>query len=203
MLPPKSDPPEPVSDSDSCLVNVYRDYPGLCALILRRVRDREIAADIIQDAAVTTLQKLRSGEISQPENVGGYLYRVALNHLRNYRRKDKGAASNAAMVDELAEIRDDPMWEQVGRPQWASAAREMLDEMPVLRDREILIRFYLLGQQKQPICEDLGLSQQHFNRVIFRARSRFRELLARRGIFKADLLVLVACAVLISWCPIP
>ena len=71
MLPAKSDVPAPAADPVSHLAAVYRDYPGLRALILRRVRDPEVAADILQDAAVTTLEKLRSGEISHPENVGG------------------------------------------------------------------------------------------------------------------------------------
>jgi len=72
-MPPTADVPAPVSDPVSHLSAVYRDYPGLRALILRRVRDPEVAADILQDAAVTTLEKLRRGEIAHPENVGGYL----------------------------------------------------------------------------------------------------------------------------------
>ncbi|TLY50871.1 MAG: hypothetical protein E6K50_08875 [Gammaproteobacteria bacterium] len=122
-MPPRSDVPAPVSDPVSHLSAVYRDYPGLRALILRRVRDPELAADILQDAAVTTLEKLRRGEIAHPENLGGYLYRVALNHLRNHR---------------------------------------------------------------------------HFNRVIFRARNRFRELLEQRGFWKADLLTLVAIGLILG-----
>jgi DNA-directed RNA polymerase specialized sigma24 family protein len=156
MLPPKSDVPAPVADPVSHLTAVYRDYPGLRALILRRVRDPEVAADILQDAAVTTLEKLRSGEIAHPENMGGYLYRVALNHLR------------------------------------------MLDEMPAERDREILVRFYLNDEDKEQICRDLRLSEEHFNRVIFRARNRFRELVEHRGFWKADLLTLVAIGLILG-----
>ena len=70
MLPAQADLPAPVSDPVSHLAAVYRAYPGLRALILRRVRDADVAADILQDAAVTTLEKLRSGEIAHPENVG-------------------------------------------------------------------------------------------------------------------------------------
>src|SRR4029077_20435849 len=135
-LPPKSDVPAPVADPVSHLTSVYRDYPGLRALILRRVRDPEVAADILQDAAVTTLEKLRSGEIAHPENMGGYLYRVALNHLRNPRRKDRTGVSSADALNELRGTEDDPEWERVGRPQWAEAARRMLEELPADRDRE-------------------------------------------------------------------
>jgi len=189
-IPEHANSDRPVSGSDpvSSLSAVYRDYPGLRALILRRVRDPEVAADILQDAAVTTLEKLRSGEIAHPENLGGYLYRVAINHLRNHRRKDRTALSSPELLEELRDTVEDPEWERVGRPQWAAAARRMLEEMPAARDRELLVRFYLNDEEKDTICRELSLTQEHFNRVIFRARNRFRELLEQRGFGRGDLL---------------
>jgi len=191
-------PAAPIPDPVSRLSAVYRDYPGLRALILRRVRDPAVAADILQDAAVTTLEKLRSGEIAQPENVGGYLYRVALNHLRNHRRKDRTALSSAEGLEELRAAEEDADWARVGRPQWAAAARKMLSEMPAARDRDLLVRFYLNDEEKEQICRDLQLSHEHFNRVIFRARNRFRELLEQKGIWKADLLAIALLSLCIS-----
>ncbi len=191
-FPPATDLPAPVADPASHLASVYRDYPGLRALILRRVRDPEVAADILQDAAVTTLEKLRSGEIARPENLGGYLYRVALNHLRNHRRKDRSAVSSADALDELASAENEDDWGNIGGRQWATSARRMLEEMPVARDREILVRFYLDDEDKEAICQRLQLSEDHFNRVIFRARNRFREFIEHRGFRKADLLTIAA-----------
>jgi RNA polymerase sigma-70 factor (ECF subfamily) len=198
LFPPQADFPAPVADPVAHLAAVYRDYPGLRALILRRVHDPELAADILQDAAVTTLEKLRSGEIAHPENLGGYLYRVALNHLRNHRRKDRSALSSGDALDELPAADKGADWETVGERQWASAARRMLEEMPVARDRDVLIRFYLDDQEKERICRDLQLSEEHFNRVIFRARNRFRELIENRGFRKADLLAIMALGLCIS-----
>jgi hypothetical protein len=68
----------------------------------------------------------------------------------------------------------------------------MLDEMPAARDREVLVRFYLNDEEKDRICQELHLSHEHFNRVIFRARNRFRALLEQRGLWKSDLLTIVA-----------
>jgi RNA polymerase sigma-70 factor (ECF subfamily) len=172
------------------LAAVYRDYPGLRALIMRRVRDPQLAADILQDAAVTTLEKLRAGQIAQPNNIGGYLYRVALNHLRNYRRKDRGALSSSADLDSLPQQGDEPAPAEIDRARWARATRLMLRQLPTARDRDLLVRFYLNDETKEDICASLGLSDEHFNRVIFRARNRFRELLERRGFAKLDLLSL-------------
>ena len=196
--PADSNFPAPVSDPVSYLSAVYRDYPGLRALILRRVGDPEVAADILQDAAVTTLEKLRKGEIAHPENVGGYLYRVALNHLRNHRRKDRTGVSSSEALHELGNAEEDADWQRVGRPQWAAAARRILEELPGARDRDILKRFYLCDQDKEQICRELQLSNEHFNRVMFRARNRFKDLLERRGYWKRDLLALVAVSLCLS-----
>ena|GEM_PF-678445 len=198
VLPPKADVPGPVADPVSHLTAVYRDYPGLRALIMRRVRDPDVAADILQDAAVTTLEKLRRGEIAHPENVGGFLYRVALNHLRNHRRKDRTGVSSAEELEELRGPEEDADWDRVGRPEWAAAARRLLDEMPSARDRDVLRRFYLNDEDKDQICAALHLSAEHFNRVIFRARNRFRELLEQKGLGKADLLAIVALGLCVS-----
>jgi hypothetical protein len=78
----------------------------------------------------------------------------------------------------------------VDRARWAQAAQSMLKEMPTARDRDLLVRFYLNDESKEAICASLGLSDEHFNRVIFRARNRFRALLERRGYVKLDLLSL-------------
>jgi len=195
VLPAEVEPTDRAVDPTSHLAAVYRDFPGLRALILRRVRDPEVAADILQDAAVTTLEKLRSGEIAHPENVGGYLYRVALNHLRNHRRKDRTALSSSDGLESLAHPETDPEWQSVGHPEWASAARRMLGEMPTSRDRDLLVRFYLNDEGKESICSELGLTEEHFNRVIFRARNRFRMLLERRGFARSDFLALAAIGI--------
>jgi RNA polymerase sigma-70 factor (ECF subfamily) len=188
----------PSLDPVEHLAAVYRDYPGLRALIMRRVRDPEVAADILQDAAVTTLEKLRAGEIAQPSCIGGYLYRVALNHLRNFRRKDRGAVSSSADLESLADHENHPDFAEIDRTRWAEAARRMLQELPTARDRDLLVRFYLNDESKEDISASLGLSDEHFNRVIFRARNRFRALLERRGYGKLDLLSLVILALCLS-----
>jgi len=178
------------------LATVYRNFPGLRSLIVRRVQDPEVAADILQDAAVTTLEKLKAGEISHPENIGGYLYRVALNHLRNHHRKSQRRRSDSVALDELADRDHEPEWHVADRPQWARTARQLLQELPTPRDRQLLVRFYLNDENKSEICRDLRLSDVHFNRVIYRARTRFRQLLEDRGLHGADFLSVLALA---SW----
>jgi RNA polymerase sigma-70 factor (ECF subfamily) len=42
---------------------------------------------------------------------------------------------------------------------------------------------YVRDEDKDEICASLGIDSTHFNRVLFRAKQRFRELLVQRGKF--------------------
>jgi len=164
---------------------------GLKAQLARVTRDAELAADLLQDAVVTALQKLRTGEIERREQLDGYVYRVALNHLRNYRRKDKSGVSDPEAIPTLVDAEGEtrPV-RDIEHRQWAHLVARLLKEMSASRDREVLIRFYLQEEDRGALCRSLSLTDLQFNRVIFRARERFRELLERRGFGKSDLLAL-------------
>jgi hypothetical protein len=54
--------------------------------------------------------------------------------------------------------------------------RRTLEGLSTERDRDVLRRFYLTADDKDCICADLGLTRLQFNRVLYRARERFREL---------------------------
>lgn len=171
---------------------LLRDMSGLKAQLTRVTGSADVAADMLQDAIVTALHKLRSGEIEHRTQLDGYVYRVALNHFRNYRRKDKSGVSDSEIAAELedtsAEARPTG---SIQAEQWALVVRKLLREMTSARDREVLVRFYLREEERGALCRSLGLTELQFNRVIFRARERFRELLERQGFAKSDLLALV------------
>ena len=57
---------------------------------------------------------------------------------------------------------------------------KVLNQLSVARDREILRRFYLKDEDKAEICIDLQLSAAHFDRVLYRAKKRMRELIDRQ-----------------------
>lgn len=179
------------SEREELHETLLRDMSGLRAQLTRVTGDAELAADLLQDAIVTALQKLRTGDIEHRAQLDGYVYRVALNHLRNYRRKDKSSVSDpdaaTEMPDTDAEARPARLVE--GR-QWAAVARRLLLDLTSPRDREVLVRFYLREEERADLCSSLGLTDLQFNRVIFRARERFRELLEQKGYDKTDFLAI-------------
>jgi len=66
--------------------------------------------------------------------------------------------------------------------------RRLLQDLGSSRDREILVRYYLDEEDKLHLCESLALTGPQFDRVIYRARDRFRMLLERAGFRRWDLL---------------
>jgi len=170
---------------------------GLKAQLTRVTGNADLGADMLQDAIVTALRKLRLGEIEHRNQLDGYVYRVALNHLRNYRRKDKSAVSDSesalSLADAAAEARPT---RSIQAEQWAGVVKRLMSEMSSPRDREVLVRFYLKEEERGELCASLGLTEVQFNRVIFRARERFRELLAHKGFGKSDLLSLAVVLLL-------
>jgi RNA polymerase sigma-70 factor (ECF subfamily) len=176
---------------------MLHNMAGLRAQLARVTGSKELAGDLLQDALVTALQKLKAGEISDPAHLDGYVYRVALNHLRNYRRKARSRMVEARSVDESTDATETALpTESVEADQWAQVAKRLLQEVSPMRDRELLVRFYLKEESKEELCREFGLTASHFNRVIYRARDRFRDLLRRRGLSRSDFLSILALVIL-------
>lgn len=153
-------------------------------MIRRKAQDPQLAADLLNDAVLTTLEHVNSGRVTDPSHIGGYVFQVALNLLKNHRRKfaersDRRVEANEATLAEASPsdaIEND----------WADRVRKMLEELPTARDRILLKRFYLDEDDKDDICRDLNLSPIHFDKIMFRARQRIRALFEARGLKKID-----------------
>jgi RNA polymerase sigma-70 factor (ECF subfamily) len=166
---------------------VRRYQRGLIYLLQRRTRDPQLALDLAQDTFRIAIEKLRQSPIEQVERVGAYLRGTALNlataDVRKHARR--GTTADSEAVDAAADDAAGP-FDHVSGEQMKHLVRKLLDELPVQRDREILIKTYLEDQDKSAICEALGVDSAHYNRVLFRAKERFRELLttaaAKRGL---------------------
>lgn len=167
-----------------------KDLAGIRALLERRCGSAAIADDMLSHAIETSLEKLREGSISQPELIRGYIYRVALNHWRNYKRTDKSARTTTAGIEEIEDEGRPEAAASLERSRWAKLMREVLGELQNPRDRALIVGFYLDEEEKDALCSRLGLSAEHFNRVVHRARERFRALLEAKGFRRSDFLSL-------------
>jgi RNA polymerase sigma-70 factor (ECF subfamily) len=151
---------------------------GLLFLLRQRTGDPELAQDLRQETFRIAIEKLRAGGLEDPAKLAGYLRGIAVNLVSGeWRKRDR--RKTTADSDAIAEAPDteaNPP-NEVSRAELGSLVTSMLQELKVPRDREILLRFYVQEGDKAEICSDLGISAVHFNRVLFRAKSRFRKIL--------------------------
>lgn len=155
--------------------------PKLEFILRRHAREPSLAADLRQEALIVVIERLRSDGLAEPEKLAAFLYQTAVNLARGeartyYRRNthpdfeaiDRAATSEPLLADRLE------------RAELAKIVRTLLDELGQERDREILRRFYLSDEDKDSICTALELTAAHFDRVLYRARQRFRQILQAR-----------------------
>ena len=157
---------------------VDRYSKGLLYLLVRRAGDPESARDMLQETFLVAIEKLRKVRLDNPARLAGYLRGIAIRvSLSAGRRRSREPYS--VDPDFVAGIADNRprQAESIAAEQVTAAVRGLLETMPVQRDRELLIRFYVYDEEKRHICDVLGLSSQHFDRVLYRAKKRLRKLL--------------------------
>jgi RNA polymerase sigma-70 factor (ECF subfamily) len=170
---------------------IYGRYRrGLVLMLHRLVGDRATAEDLSQEACRILTARLQSTGLDDPSKVVAFLHATARNLAIAERRKRNRRRTETAAdtIDQFEDLRFDPS-DAAERAQFTAVVRKLLDELSQPRDRLVLIRFYLDEADKREICAELDLSEQHFNRVLFRAKQRFRDILHRAGITGLLLLV--------------
>jgi RNA polymerase sigma-70 factor, ECF subfamily len=161
---------------------VQRFSRALSFLVRRLARDEAAAEDLYQETFRLVIEKVRGGELREPEKLPGFVSSMARNlflgSVRRGGRRQKWQGN-----PEAAETAPDPAPGQLTKllaRERAAAVRQVLAELRIDRDREVLSRYYIADEDKEDICRDLELSDLHFNRVLFRARQRYKELFERR-----------------------
>jgi len=127
--------------------------------------------------------------VRRPEEIGGYIFQVAMNLLRNRRRNVAERADRRVEPDVLEQLPADAT-DRWLESKIAARVKRILQDLPSRRDREILVRFYLQEEEKEAICRDLALAPDQFDKVLHRARARLKELLEGSGLQRSDFFML-------------
>lgn len=166
------------------------DSAASCARLRERVlaylrselRDYALADDVCHDAFRIVLERLARRPLEDPARLDSYLMQTARHLVIEHRRRNvrrRTATGQQEVLDRMIYPQDDPSAAQQ-LEFCARAVRRLLQEMQLPRDREILVRVYLYDQDKDQVCRELGIGEEHYKRVLHRARARFAELLQRR-----------------------
>lgn len=156
-------------------------YGAKIEFVLRRhCRDPALVPDLYQETLIIALAALREGRLREAEKLGAFLHRTAMNlttaEARTYQRRN-------THTDQEAIEREASDFPSVSRhleqEQLSTLIRRLLRELKKPRDQQILRRYYLSEEPKEAICAAMGVESRHFDRVLYRARQRFGELLQR------------------------
>jgi RNA polymerase sigma-70 factor (ECF subfamily) len=165
---------------------------GVLFLLRNQVREPALAEDLCNEAFRIVFERLGDHPLEDPTKLPAFLAQTVRNLLKADRRKAarrRTVTGEQAAIDDFPDVESDPTASLQSQLR-ARAVRQVLQEMPVLRDRQLLVRYYLNDEDIAEICTDLGLTHEYFYKVLHRARTRFRLLLARR-FSQPDLLCLV------------
>jgi RNA polymerase sigma-70 factor, ECF subfamily len=149
---------------------------------LRHVREPSLADDLCQEALLIVLTRLRETGLNEPAKLAAFLHQTAINLARGEARKHFRCNTNPDQESIARQATAEPLMdERLEQSQVAAMIDPLLDVLGQPRDRELLRRHYLGGEPKTTLCEALSVTPAHFDRILHRARLRFRQLLELRA----------------------
>jgi RNA polymerase sigma-70 factor, ECF subfamily len=149
---------------------------GIRFYLCRQLGPQELD-DKVHDTFVVVVQAIRRGELREPSRLMGFVRTIVRRQVAAH--IDKVVHTRRDQIDldstvRLADPEGNPE-ERAMFTQRTELINRVLGELS-LRDREILTRFYLLEQNQDQICSEMGLTETQFRLLKSRAKARFGEL---------------------------
>ena len=153
-----------------------RQFQPLVQSVLRQMTDDcNLQQDLSQEVLLTVLLRIREGEVREPNKMVSYIAQTARFISIGWFRRKGNQPRHFVEIDDT-QTTEDRLDETVMGMQRHSILTGLLDKLNVPRDQEILRRSYMLGEDKASLCQLLELQDEHFDRVISRARSRLKKV---------------------------
>ncbi|MCJ8269217.1 MAG: sigma-70 family RNA polymerase sigma factor [Psychrosphaera sp.] len=155
---------------------VQRYHEGLMCVLYQYSNNPDLVEDIAQETWRLVVEKLRSNQLKDKERLAGFIVNIGKKQFLMQFRKNK----NKEFIDEAdlelpANKMNEP-FKVLERRKTLDMIKGVIGKLTKPRDREILTRFYLDQDNKDVLRQEYDLSELHFNRVLFRARQRFKQL---------------------------
>lgn len=135
------------------------------------------ARDIVQEAFISALARLRTTLVADSDIydlLETTASRISASDERRSRRTISEIESVAAPSTTLSPN------DSIEFSELVEMIVSLLEELPLQRDRDLLTRYLVHGDDKADIIKEYGLSSEHFDRILHRARVRLKNLLNKR-----------------------
>lgn len=157
---------------------VERYQEGLKCVLRLKVNAGEphVIDDVVQDTWQLVIEKVRTNQLKDPHKLAAFIINIGKNQLIMHYRKDQ---NKTFVSNDDQPLYANPVAEpeqQLERLKNSTLVRSLIAKLKKPRDREILTRFYFDEDTRDSIGEAHGLDELHINRVMFRARQRFKAL---------------------------
>ena len=144
---------------------------------LRHLRDRAAAADLVQQVLLMTLERLRAGEVREPERIASFVLgacRMTVMEMRRGQRRREEILET--WVPAFAETADEahPL---VMNPDRLAGCLEGLSE----RERSVVVMSFFADKAADEVGAELALSAGNVRVIRHRALGRLRDCMGADG----------------------
>jgi RNA polymerase sigma-70 factor (ECF subfamily) len=142
---------------------------------LRHLRDRQAAADLAQQVLLMTIERLRAGEVREPERIASFVLgacrMTVLEMRRGAQRREQLLELNAQ--EEAFEAREPLALD----PDRLAACLEALSE----RERSVVVMSFFAEKAADEVGAELGISGGNVRVIRHRALGRLRDCMGADG----------------------
>jgi len=159
-------------------------------MIYYRTRSREDAEDICQDVFLQAFRSLK--KLQQPERFESWLFRIAVNRVKDYHRRQKFRSLFSVLHDsdsqenvdaEPAAERNADTMDAIVRKEFWQKVQTMLGQLSKMEQEVFLLRF-LDDLGIKEIAEVLDKSESTIKTHLYRALGKFKKDAAFRAFIK-------------------
>ena len=145
---------------------------------LRHLRDRQAAADLVQQVLLMTLQRLRAGEVREPERIASFVLgacrMTVIEMKRGERRREELLEKWTPAAAEATYEAPEPM---VLDPDRLAGCLERLPE----RERSVVVMSFFAEKPAEEVGAELGISGGNVRVIRHRALGRLRDCMGADG----------------------
>jgi RNA polymerase sigma-70 factor (ECF subfamily) len=162
--------------------------PRIFRMIYYRTRSREDAEDICQDVFLQAYRSL--ARLQQPERFESWVFRIAVNRVKDYHRRQKFRALFSGLNDSDSEDWETPPVEkssdivdEIARKEFWQKVQTMLGQLSKMEKEVFLLRF-LDDLGIKEIGDVLKKSESTIKTHLYRALAKFKKDAAFRAFLK-------------------
>lgn len=156
---------------------LYRRFaPRVRLYGLKHLRDRQAAADLVQQVLMLTLERLRAGKLRDAERLVSFVFGTCRMTVLDLRRT---GARRERLLERYAD--DVPMADPAAAPRLDQARLVGCLERLSERERSVLVMTFYDDQPARDVAAALGLSEGNVRVIRHRGLERLRDCVTGQG----------------------